>query len=75
MMIIFKEENDTKVLSSYNVRDYVLKRGLKMYTFTIISIWVLIVIAFGMYWHALRISQKVTKCLTLLEKIAEGIKK
>jgi len=74
-MIIFKEENDTKVLSSYNVQDYALKRGLKMYTFTIISIWVLIVIAFGMYWHALRISQKVTKCLTLLEKIAEGIKK
>jgi len=75
MMIMFGEENDTKVLSSYNVRDYVLKRGLKMYTFTIISIWVLIVIAFGMYWHALRISQKVTKCLRLLEKIAEGIKK
>jgi hypothetical protein len=46
-----------------------------MYIFTIISIWVLIIIAFGMYWHALRISQKVTKCLTLLEKIAEGIKK
>jgi len=74
-MIIFREENDTKVLSSHNVQEYVLKRGAKMYTFTIISIWVLIVIAFGMYWHALRISQKVTKCLTLLEKIAEGIKK
>ncbi len=46
-----------------------------MYIFAIISIWVLIVIAFGFYWHAMRISQKVTKCLTLLEKIAEGMKK
>jgi hypothetical protein len=46
-----------------------------MYAFTIISIWVLIVIAFGIYWHGLRISQKMTKSLTLLEKIAEGMKK
>jgi hypothetical protein len=46
-----------------------------MCIFTIISILVLIVITFGIYWHAMRISQKVTKCLTLLEKIAEGIKK
>jgi DUF1365 family protein len=46
-----------------------------MNIFTIISIWVLIVVAFGIYWHGLRISQKVTKCLMLLEKIAEGMKK
>jgi hypothetical protein len=46
-----------------------------MNVFTVISIWVLIVIAFGIYWHALRISQKITKSLTLLEKIAEGFKK
>ena len=46
-----------------------------MYIFTIISVWVLIVIAFGIYWHGLRISQKITRCLTLLEKIAEGMKK
>jgi hypothetical protein len=44
-------------------------------TFVIISIWILIVIAFGIYWHALRISQKLTKCFTLLEKIVEGTKK
>ncbi len=43
-------------------------------TFAIISVWVLIIIALGIYWHALRISQKLTKCLTLLEKIAEGKK-
>ena len=43
--------------------------------FPIVSIWILIVIGFGIYWHTMRISQKVTKCLTLLEKIAEGIKK
>ena len=43
--------------------------------FAIISIWILIVIAFGIYWHALRISQKLRKCLTLLEKIEEGTKK
>lgn len=44
-------------------------------TFVIISIWILIVIVFGIYWHALKISQKLTKCLTLLEKIVEGTKK
>jgi DUF1365 family protein len=44
-------------------------------TFAIISILILIVIAFGIYWHALKISQKLTKCLTLLEKIVEGTKK
>jgi DUF1365 family protein len=44
-------------------------------TFVIISSWILIVIAFGIYWHALRMSQKLTKCLTLLEKIVEGTKK
>ena len=43
-----------------------------MRIFPIVSFWVLIVIAFGIYWHALKISQKLTKCLTLLEKIAEG---
>jgi len=42
--------------------------------FAIISIWVLIIVAFEIYWHALRISQKLTQCLTLLEKIAEGKK-
>jgi DUF1365 family protein len=46
-----------------------------MYILTIISIWVLIVVAFGIYWHGLRISQKMTRCLALLEKIAEGLKK
>ena len=46
-----------------------------MCIFTIISILVLIVIAFGIYWHAMRISQNVTKSITLLEKIAEGMKK
>ncbi|HYA91286.1 MAG TPA: hypothetical protein VEK32_07280 [Thermodesulfobacteriota bacterium] len=46
-----------------------------MNVFTIISIWVLIVVAFGIYWHGLRISQKMTQCLSLLEKIAEGLKK
>lgn len=44
-------------------------------TFVIISGWILIVIAFGIYWHALRRSQKLTKCLTLLEKIGEGTQK
>lgn len=44
-------------------------------TFVIISIWILIVIVFGIYWHALKISQKLTKCLTLLEKIVEGTNK
>jgi DUF1365 family protein len=42
--------------------------------FAIISIWILIIVAFGIYWHALRISQKLTQCLTLLEKIVEGKK-
>ena len=42
---------------------------------SIISICVLIVVAFGIYWHTMRISQKVTKSLTLLEKIVEGMKK
>ena len=46
-----------------------------MHTFIIISLWVVIVITFGIYWHALKISQKVTKCVSLLEKIAEGMKK
>ena len=46
-----------------------------MHTFIIISLWVVIVITFGIYWHALKISQKVTKCASLLEKIAEGMKK
>jgi hypothetical protein len=44
-------------------------------TFVFISIWILIVIAFGIYWHALRISQKLTKWFALLEKIVEGTKK
>jgi len=42
--------------------------------FAMISLWILIIVAFGIYWHALRISQKLEKCLTLLEKIAEGKK-
>jgi len=42
--------------------------------FAIISTWILIIVAFGIYWHALKISQKLTKSLTLLEKIAEGKK-
>jgi len=46
-----------------------------MHTFIIISLWVVIVITFGIYWHALKISQKVTKCESLLEKITEGMKK
>ena len=41
----------------------------------LISLWVFIVIAFGIYWHTMKISQKATKCLTLLEKIVEGMKK
>jgi len=40
----------------------------------IISTWILIIVAFGIYWHALKISQKLTQCLTLLEKIAEAKK-
>jgi hypothetical protein len=46
-----------------------------MSTYTTILIWVIIVIVFGIYWHSLRISQKLTKCVDLLEKIAEGLKK
>ncbi len=42
--------------------------------FAIISLWILIIVAFGIYWHALRISQKLAQCLTLLEKILEGKK-
>ena len=42
--------------------------------FAIVSVWILIIVAFGIYWHALRISQKLEKCLTLLEKIVEGKK-
>ena len=44
-------------------------------TYGIVLVWVLIIIAFGIYWHAMRISQKLNKCLDLLEKLAEGIKK
>ena len=73
--IFLEEKNDTKVFGSHNVLEYDFKKGLKMNVFTIISIWVLIVVAFGIYWHGLRISQKMTKCLTVLEKIAEGLKK
>ena len=46
-----------------------------MTTYSIVLIWVIIIIVFGIYWHALRISQKLTKCLALLEKIVEGMKK
>jgi DUF1365 family protein len=46
-----------------------------MTTYSIILVWVIIVIVFGIYWHALRISQKLTKCLALLEKMAVGTKK
>lgn len=46
-----------------------------MTTYTIILIWAIIIIVLGIYWHALRISQKLTKCLVLLEKMAEGMKK
>lgn len=46
-----------------------------IFYFRIFAILVLFAIAFGIYWHTMRISQKVTKCLTLLEKIAEGMKK
>ena len=44
-------------------------------TYGIVLVWVLIIIAFGIYWHAMRISQKLNKCLSLLEKLAEGTKK
>jgi hypothetical protein len=50
-------------------------RGGTMTTYSIILIWIGIIIVFGIYWHTMRISQKVTKCLDLLEKIAEGTKK
>jgi len=73
--LFIKEQNDTEAFGSHNVLEKVFKKGLKMNVSTIISIWVLIVVAFGIYWHGLRISQKVTKCLTVLEKIAEGLKK
>jgi hypothetical protein len=46
-----------------------------MTTCTIIVTGLIIVILFGIYWHALKISQKLTKCLGLLEKMAEGTKK
>jgi len=46
-----------------------------MHIFMIISLWVLIIFTIGVYWHALKISQKVTKCVSLLEKIVEGMKK
>lgn len=52
-----------------------LKGGDWMTAFGIFSIWVLIIIAFGIYWHALRISQKLTKCVIFLEKLAETMKK
>lgn len=42
--------------------------------FALISLWILIIVAFGIYWHALRVSQKLTQCFTLLEKIVEGKK-
>jgi len=74
-IIFFGEQNDTKAFGSHNVLEKVFKKGLKMNVFAIISIWVLIVVAFGIYWHGLRISQKMTQCLSLLEKIAEGLKK
>ena len=73
--LFIKEQNDTEAFGTNNVLERVFKKGLKMNVCTIISIWVLIVVAFGIYWHGLRISQKVTKCLTVLEKIAEGLKK
>jgi len=44
-------------------------------TVIIVSFWILIIVTFGVYWHILKISQKVTKCLSLLEKIVEGMKK
>ncbi len=46
-----------------------------MNTYTIILAWVVILIVFGIYWHSLRISQKLTKCVDLLEKIAQGPQK
>lgn len=46
-----------------------------MTTYSTILVWIVIILVFGIYWHALRISQKLTKCVSLLEKIAEGMKK
>jgi low temperature requirement protein LtrA len=51
------------------------KGGSTMTTYAIILAWVIIVIVFGIYWHSLRISQKLTKCVDLLEKIAERTQK
>lgn len=34
-----------------------------MTTYSIILIWAIVIIIFGIYWHVPRISQKLTKCL------------
>jgi hypothetical protein len=42
---------------------------------SVILIWLILIVVFGIYWHVMRISQKMTRCLTLLEKRAEDVKK
>ena len=54
---------------------FAVRGGGTMTTYSTILIWMIIIIVLGIYWHALRISQKLTKCLELLEKMAEGTKK
>jgi len=37
----------------------------------VVLIWVLIIEGLGIYWHSMRISQKLTKILAAVEKLAE----
>jgi hypothetical protein len=36
--------------------------------YVVVLIWILIIEGLGIYWHVLRISQKVSKVLAALEK-------
>jgi hypothetical protein len=39
--------------------------------YVIVLIWVLVIEGLGIYWHALRASQKLSKILAALEKAGE----
>lgn len=36
--------------------------------YVVVLIWLLIIEGFGIYWHLMRISQKLSKVLSTLEK-------
>jgi hypothetical protein len=44
---------------------------IRLSPYIVILIWVLIIEGLGIYWHALRSSQKLSKILAALEKAGE----